>query len=57
MRPGRGARLGGAPSTREGLEHIRAARKRGQKVLVETCPQYLTLTEEVYRLPDFGGAA
>ena len=44
-------------STREGLEHIRAARQRGQKVLVETCPQYLTCTEEVYRLPDFGGAA
>ena len=43
-------------STREGLHEIDAARAGGQRVLVETCPQYLTLTEEVYRLPDFLGA-
>jgi len=43
-------------STREGVEAIDAARAAGQKVLVETCPQYLTLTEEVYSLPDFQGA-
>ena len=43
-------------STREGLAAIRAARQAGQDVLVETCPQYLTLTDEVYRAPDFAGA-
>lgn len=40
-------------STKEGLEEIRAARKRGQKnIFVETCPQYLVLTEDRYLLPD-----
>ena len=43
-------------STREGLAEIDAARAAGQRVLTETCPQYLTLTEEVYSLPDFQGA-
>ena len=43
-------------STREGLREIDAARASGQKVLTETCPQYITLTEEVYSLPDFQGA-
>ncbi len=43
-------------STREGLSHIRLARETGQSILVETCPQYLTLTEERYSLPDFEGA-
>lgn len=43
-------------STRRGLEAARAARRRGQKVYLETCPQYLTLTEEKYRLPGFEGA-
>ena len=43
-------------STREGLAHIEAARAAGQPVLLETCPQYLTLTEERYALPDFEGA-
>ena len=43
-------------STKEGLEEIRAARARGQRVLTETCPQYLTLTEEVYHRPGFEGA-
>ncbi len=43
-------------STREGLAAIEAARARGQKVLVETCPQYLTLTDEVYIRNGFEGA-
>ncbi len=43
-------------STREGLAEIDAARELGQSVLVETCPQYLTLTDEVYARPDFEGA-
>lgn len=33
-------------STRRGLEAARAARKRGQKVYLESCPQYFTLTED-----------
>ncbi len=32
-------------STREGLQAARAARGRGQVVLVETCPHYLLLTD------------
>lgn len=40
----------------EGMEEVRAARKRGQKVYVETCPQYLCLNDSVYELPDFEGA-
>lgn len=43
-------------STRQGLAEIEAARAGGQRVLAETCPQYLTLTEELYALPDFEGA-
>ncbi|MCD8116420.1 MAG: dihydropyrimidinase [Oscillospiraceae bacterium] len=43
-------------STREGLAAIEKARGAGRRVLVETCPQYLTLTEELYSLPDFAGA-
>ena len=43
-------------STAEGLREIEAARSAGQNVLVETCPQYLTLTDEVYEKPDFEGA-
>ena len=43
-------------STREGLSAIDEARAKGQRVLVETCPQYLTLTDAVYSLPDFRGA-
>ena len=56
------AELAGVPvnivhlSTRRGLEAVRAARARGQKLYVETCPQYLTLTEEKYSLPGFQGA-
>ncbi len=40
----------------EGLEEIRAARKRGVKVFAETCPQYLTMTQDLYELPGFEGA-
>ena len=43
-------------STREGLQEIDKARRAGQTVLTETCPQYLTLTEEAYARPDFEGA-
>ena len=36
-------------STIEGLEEIRQAKKRGQKHIgVETCPQYLLLTDDLY---------
>ena len=38
------------------LREVEAARARGQKVYVETCPQYLLLDESRYRLPDFEGA-
>ncbi len=38
------------------LEEIRAARARGQKVYVETCPQYLLLEDRYYGLPKFEGA-
>ena len=40
----------------EGLDEIRAARKRGQIVYAETCPQYLTMTKDLYDLPGFEGA-
>ncbi|MBQ3655210.1 MAG: dihydropyrimidinase [Synergistaceae bacterium] len=40
----------------EGLNEIRAARRRGQTVYAETCPQYLTMTRELYDLPGFEGA-
>lgn len=43
-------------STREGLRELDEARALGQAVLAETCPQYLTLTDELYSLPDFEGA-
>ncbi|MCI8477662.1 MAG: dihydropyrimidinase [Oscillospiraceae bacterium] len=43
-------------STRRGLEAAQAARSRGQALYLETCPQYLTLTEEKYQLPGFESA-
>jgi dihydropyrimidinase len=43
-------------STKKGLALIRAARQKGLSILAETCPQYLTLTKEAYREPQFGGA-
>lgn len=53
------ARLVGVPlyvvhvSSRQGLEAIRAARRDGQTVIAETCPQYLLLDESRYE----GGSA
>lgn len=35
-------------SVAEGLEIVRRARERGQTVYAETCPQYLTVTEEIH---------
>lgn len=43
-------------SSEAGLMEVRAARARGQKVYVETCPHYLLLQDDSYDLPDFGGA-
>lgn len=43
-------------SSLAGLEEVRRARASGQRVLVETCPQYLLLNDDCYRLPGFEGA-
>ena len=43
-------------STALGLEVIRTARRRGQTVYAETCPQYLLLDESRYHLDGFEGA-
>lgn len=43
-------------STKRSLEIVSRARARGQKVYVETCPQYLVLDEHLYDGPDFEGA-
>lgn len=43
-------------STKEGLDEIKIAREKGQKnIYVETCPQYLTLTEKEYLRPNNEG--
>jgi dihydropyrimidinase len=43
-------------STKLGLQYIKAAKERGQKnVFAETCPQYLILDEEKYKLPNNEG--
>ena len=39
-------------STGEALDAIGSARRQGQRVIAETCPQYLTLTDEVLRGPN-----
>ncbi len=39
------------------LREVEAARKRGQTVYVETCPQYLLLDDSVYENEDFTKAA
>ena len=44
-------------STREALAEVRAARERGQRVYVETCPHYLLLDESRYFQPDYSDAA
>lgn len=43
-------------SSHAALLEIQAARERGQKVYVETCPQYLFLDDRVYDLPKMEGA-
>ena len=43
-------------STKQGLEFVRMVRKTGQKVCIETCPQYFLLDDSLYSLPDFEGA-
>lgn len=40
-------------STREGLEIAKAAKVKGQKLYVETCPQYLLLDNRVYNSESF----
>ncbi len=40
-------------STLRGLEVVRAARKRGQALYVESCPQYFLLNDSKYILPGF----
>lgn len=42
-------------STQEGLEVVRSAKERGQRVFVETCPKYLFLTDENVRNLDLLG--
>lgn len=44
-------------STREALAEVRAARARGQRVYVETCPHYLLLDESRYFQADYSAAA
>lgn len=43
-------------STKRSLEAVKRARRRGQKIYVETCPQYLLLDDRLYDEPNFGGA-
>lgn len=56
------AQIAGAPvivvhlTCEEALEEIRAARRRGQEVYAETCPQYLLMNDQLYQLPGFEGA-
>lgn len=42
-------------STAEGYQEILHAREEGQRVYVETCPQYLLMDESKYSLPDGEG--
>ncbi len=43
-------------SCKESLEEVIKARQRGVDVVVETCPQYLLLNEDKYKLEGFEGA-
>jgi dihydropyrimidinase len=43
-------------STAGGAEAIQRAKTRGQAVHAETCPQYLLLSDDLYRRPGFEGA-
>lgn len=38
------------------LEEVERARERNLKIMAETCPQYLLLSEDNYREPNFEGA-
>lgn len=42
-------------STKLGLDYIKMAKERGQKVYAETCPQYLILDNSKYDLPNNEG--
>lgn len=42
-------------SCEEGLNHIKEAKDKGQKIFAETCPQYLILDESCYSLPENEG--
>lgn len=44
-------------TSRAALDEIAAARRRGQTVYAETCPQYLLLDDSVYYDPDWAHAA
>jgi dihydropyrimidinase len=44
-------------SCRESMQAAMRAKEIGQRVYVETCPQYLLLDDSVYDKPDFEGAA
>lgn len=43
-------------TSEDGLREVQAARARGQKVYVETCPHYLLLDDSQYEKPNFEGA-
>lgn len=43
-------------STKRGLEECLKGRQRGQKVFIETCPQYLLLDDSCYELEGFESA-
>ncbi len=43
-------------SSMEGLRKIQEARMKGLRIYAETCPQYLLLTEDRYKEPDWQGA-
>ena len=57
------AEMAGAPvylvhlSTARAADEVGTARRRGLRVLGETCPQYLLLSEERYQEPGFAAAA
>ncbi len=44
-------------TNQDALQEVAHARKRGQTVYVETCPQYLLLDDSVYFNPDYSTAA
>jgi dihydropyrimidinase len=43
-------------STRKGYEIIKQAREQGQKIYVESCPQYFLFNDSKYDLPGFESA-